>query len=123
MKTKRRISWALNLAGHASEVGFDNALRSGVADQPGDVVDIQLLHYLLAMLLDCLDAEVQLRCDLLVGIAFRNELENFGFALGQLDIRLMWGGIFHRVGSGLFAQTFGYRRTEIGIAFGHLAYG
>ena len=51
---------------------FDNAFRGSVADQTGNVVNIEFLHHLLAVFLDRLNAQPQLGGNLLVGEAFGN---------------------------------------------------
>src|SRR5690349_18501871 len=95
---------------------FDDAFGDGVARQAGDVVDAELVHNLLAMFLDGLDADAQFGRNLFVRAAFGDQLQHFGFARGQLvgaaagrltaDERL----------AALIAQTFRDGRAEIGVA-------
>ena len=51
---------------------FDQPFGNCVAGQTGDVVNVEFVHDLLAMLLDSLDADAQLTGDLFIGEAFRN---------------------------------------------------
>jgi len=44
--------------GHTSEVGLDNAFGGRVPDQPGGVVNIELVHHLLAMLFDGFNTQI-----------------------------------------------------------------
>src|SRR5208282_5604917 len=62
---------------------LDNARADGVAGEPGGVVDVELLHEMLAVLLDGLDADAEFRRGFLVGLAFRNELEHLHLARSQ----------------------------------------
>src|SRR5580765_6149022 len=91
-------------------------------DQARDIVDAKLLHDLLAMLLNGLDAEIQLSRDLLIRITLSNELEHLSFPLSQFDIgsrRLS----FVRFLPGLFAQTFSDSGAEVSVPIQHLADG
>ena len=46
-------------------------------------MDVELVHQMLAVLLDRLDADVQLGRDLLVGLALGDQLEDLQLARGQ----------------------------------------
>ena len=63
----------------ALPLGFqlDQSVTDGVANQSGDVVDVESLHQLRAVRFDRLDAQVQGVRDLLGGIAFGDHLQNF----------------------------------------------
>lgn len=54
-----------------------------MAGEAGGVVDVELVHHGLAVLLDGLDADPELVRGLLVGVAFGDELEDFGLARGE----------------------------------------
>ena len=48
--------------------------------QPGYIVNLEFVHHLLAMFLNCFDAKPQFSGDLFVGKAFSYQLKNFRFA-------------------------------------------
>ena len=49
---------------------LDNARADGIAGQTGGVVDVELLHEMLAMLFDRLEADAKFRGGFFVGFAF-----------------------------------------------------
>ncbi len=61
------------------EAAFDHSRRDGIPSQTGRIVDAQLLHQALPVLLDRLDANAQFGCDLFVRFAFGNELQGLDF--------------------------------------------
>ena len=48
--------------------------------QARNIVDVELVHDLLAVLLDGFDAESQFRSDLLIGKSLGDQLKHLGFA-------------------------------------------
>ena len=56
---------------------LDDAGADGVAGEAGGVVDVELLHEMLTVLLDGLDADAEFGGRLLVGLALGNQLEHF----------------------------------------------
>src|SRR5262249_35238592 len=54
-----------------------------VEDQLGNVVQVQFLHDLRAMRLDCVDTQVQEVCNLFAGLALRDQLQHLAFAGGE----------------------------------------
>jgi hypothetical protein len=57
-----------------------DARTDGVASETGGIMDVKLLHEMIAMFFNGLDADAQICRDLLVGLAFGNELEHFHLA-------------------------------------------
>ena len=53
-------------------IGFDNPFCDRVARQAGNIVDAQLIHHLLTVLLDRFDADAEFGGDLFVGAALGN---------------------------------------------------
>src|SRR5208282_1201804 len=74
----------LSLDDRQLDAAFDDARADGVAGESGGVVDVELLHEMLAMLLDGLHADAEFRRGFLVGLAFSDELEHFHLARSQL---------------------------------------
>jgi hypothetical protein len=64
---------------------LDDAGAGGVTGKPGGVVEFELLHEMLTILLEGLDADTGFRRRSLIGAAFGNYLEHFHLALSQLD--------------------------------------
>ena len=62
---------------------FDDAVGDGVTGETRRVVKVELLHQVVPVLLDRLDADAQLRRDLFVGFALSNQLENLQLARTQ----------------------------------------
>ena len=56
---------------------------AGAAASALDIVNVQLVHHLLTVFLDCLDADAEFGCDLFVGLALRDELQDLGFTSGE----------------------------------------
>lgn len=76
------------LDGHL-DTALDDARRDGIAGETRRVVDVELPHEMVPMLLDRLDADAELRCNLLVGFAFGNQLEHLHLTRSQTrDFRL-----------------------------------
>ena len=67
------------------DTAFDDARRDGVTGKARRVVDVELLHEMVPMLLDGLDADAKLRRDLLVGLAFGNQLEHLHLTRTQAN--------------------------------------
>jgi len=63
--------------------GFDNAFGNGVACEAGDVVDVEFVHQLLAMVLNGLDADAHFAAICLLGLPSAMSLQHFGLAGGQ----------------------------------------
>ena len=70
---------------------LDDAGADGVAGEAGGVVDVELRHKMLAMLLDGLDADAEFPCDFLVGLALGNQLQHFHLARSQLGKFMNFG--------------------------------
>jgi len=62
------------------DTAFDDARADRVARETGGVVDVELLHEMLAMFLHRLDADSEFRRGFLVGLALGNELEHLHLA-------------------------------------------
>ena len=60
--------------------GFDDSLGDGVTGEAGYVVNVQLVHELLPVLLHRFDADEQFAGDLFVGVAFGDQLEHLQLA-------------------------------------------
>jgi len=56
------------------DVALDDPMADGVAGETGCIVDVELLHEMLAMLLDGLDADVEFASRFLIGLTFGNQL-------------------------------------------------
>src|SRR5438128_10435174 len=69
--------------------GFNDSFGDGVARESRDVVDVQLVHDVLAMFLDGLDTDAQFAGDLLIGFAFGDQLQHFRLAGGQTAAPLL----------------------------------
>jgi len=65
------------------DAALDDAPRDGVAREAGRIVDVQLVHQVLPVLLDRLDADVEPGRDLLVGLALGDQLDDLQFARSQ----------------------------------------
>src|SRR5208282_5977697 len=74
----------LSLDDRQLDAAFDDARADGVAGESGGVVDVELLHEMLAMLLDGLDADAEFRRGFLVGLALSDQLQHFHLARSQL---------------------------------------
>ena len=62
------------------DAAFDDARVDRVAGESGSVVDVELLHEMLAMFLDGFRADAEFSRDLFVGFTFGNQLEHFHLA-------------------------------------------
>ena len=62
---------------------IDQADLQSVAGEAGDVVQVELAHKIRAVVVDRLDADVQLQGDLLCAVAFGDKLKDFTLAVGQ----------------------------------------
>jgi hypothetical protein len=56
---------------------LDNPRTDSVTGESGGVMDVQLLHDIMAMFLDGFDINSEFRRHFLVGFAFGNQLEHF----------------------------------------------
>ena len=65
------------------DAALDDSLGDGVAGEAGDVVDVELAHEMLPMFVHGFEADAQFRGDLLVGLAFGNQLEHLHLARTQ----------------------------------------
>src|SRR5256885_8302396 len=101
-------------------VVFYNAFGDRVTGQPGNVVNPQLVHHLLPMFFDSLNADAKLGGDLFVGPALGNELQHLSLTRRQI-IRTAFQRLAAEGLSALIAQSFGNRWTEEGNAFERLA--
>src|SRR5271154_3045557 len=68
------------LSDDSLDAALDDASTDGVAGESGGIMDIELLHEMLAMLLHGLDADAENRCGHLVGLAFGDQLEHLHLA-------------------------------------------
>src|SRR6266576_6171965 len=73
----------LDGAGRTPGSGSDQAFPDGVADQTGDVVDVQLLHEARAVKLGGFGGDREQRGDLLGRLAFGHELRDLALMGGQ----------------------------------------
>src|SRR2546429_3485739 len=90
----------LDGTGRTPGSGSDQAFPDGVADQTGDVVDVQLLHDARAVKLGGFWGDREQRGDLLGRFAFRHELRYLALTRGQPAPLLGRGGpagIHHRL--------------------------
>ena len=55
-----------------------------MAGEPGNVVNAQLVHHLLAVLFHRLDTDAQFSSNLLISTAFRDELQNLRLTCRQM---------------------------------------
>src|SRR2546429_9778663 len=84
-----RLRWwgepgkTLDGAGRTPGSGRDQAFPDGVADQTGDVVDVQLLHEARAVKLGGFGGDREQRSDLLGRLAFGPELRDLALTGGQ----------------------------------------
>ena len=70
------------------DAALDDARADGVTGETGGVVNVELLHEMLAMLLDGLDADAEFRRGLLVGLALGDDL----VVLGRGALQAVRGG-------------------------------
>ena len=96
-------------------IALDDAFGNGVTGQSGDIVNAKLVHHLLPVFLNRLDADAQFGGDLFVRPAFGNQLEHLCFPGGQViratSDRLSAGEGF----AALVTQSLGDGRTEIAL--------
>src|SRR5436309_632695 len=59
---------------------LNNTLACGMPHQARNIVNVELVHHLLAVLLDGFDAESQFPSDLLIGKSLGDQLKHLGFA-------------------------------------------
>jgi len=78
-------------------------------------MDAELVHHLLTMLFNSLNADAQFGCDLFICPALRNELQNLGFTGGKVISATAHGLAADKGFAALIAQALGNRRTEICI--------
>src|ERR1041385_7351076 len=83
-----------------------DAFGDGVAGQAGGIMDVELVYHLLAMFLDRLDADVQFSGNLLIGLALRDELQNFRLAGGEPVSALLERAAAHKSVAALIQQAF-----------------
>src|SRR5262245_7747950 len=82
-----RISWLLEI--RSSSTGrntggsqFNNPFLGCMTYQPCDVMNFELVHHLLTMLFNRLDAQTKFSSDLFIGKTFGNQLQHFSFSWG-----------------------------------------
>jgi len=78
----RGVEKESGLVNRRLDAAFDDSLGDGEAGEACDVVDVQLLHQMLTMLLNRFDADAELGGNLLVGLALRDQLKQFRFTRG-----------------------------------------
>src|SRR5438105_15584369 len=71
----------------ASGLKLEQAALDGVAHQPGDLVDVELLHDPVAVRLCGLEADVEKSRDRFGGLAFGNQLQDLALARRK---RVLW---------------------------------
>src|SRR6185436_2498719 len=71
------------------DTALNNSFRDGVAGEAGDVMDIQLTHEMLPVLIHGFEAYAQLCGDLFVGLAFGNQLEHLDLARAEAVVLLL----------------------------------
>src|SRR5438034_10244049 len=93
-----RLRWwgepgkTLDGAGRTPGSGSDQPFPDGVANQTGDVVDVQLLHHTRAVKFRGLGGDREQRGNLLGGLAFGYELHDLTLPGGQPAAVLRRGG-------------------------------
>ena len=97
---------------------FDDSGGNGMTGESGGIVDVELLHEALAVLLDGFDAEMKLVGRLLVGLAFSNELQYFHLPGSQVH-RFLLADQFSPVHRSLLliVETLGNDGTEECVPF------
>jgi hypothetical protein len=100
---------------------FDHVALDGIAGEAGDFMDIELVHDLLPVFFDGLDADAQFGSDLFIGVAFGDELEGLGFA--ACEARFFPGLIFSKDFLIEVAETRSNLGAESGFAFEYLTDG
>jgi len=69
-------------------ITFDDAGRDRIPREAGGVVDVELLHKILSVLFDRLDADAEFVRRLLIRFALRDKLKHFDFARRQIYVSL-----------------------------------
>ena len=99
------------------DAAFDDAGADGVAGEAGGVADVELVHQILAVFFDRLDADAQFSRYLLVGQAFGDQLKHLALAWSQIGGALA-GWVY--IGYQLLAfETLGDGSAEKRLAFFH----
>src|ERR1035441_1251236 len=97
------------------DAALDHARADGVTRKASGVVDVELGHETLAMLLNSLHADAEFRRDLFVGFAFGNQLDHLHFARSQaVFARFRPSGSIQRL-SLAFGNTLRHERAEKGM--------
>ena len=96
---------------------LDDARADRVTGEAGGVVDVELFHQMLAMLLDGLDADAKFAGGLFVGLALGDELEHFHLARGELCDFLFQPAEPTGCLLLVMGEAFGDGGTEINISF------
>lgn len=79
----------------------DISMREGILEQLGQTLGAQLSHDIAAAAANCIPADVQELSDILIGLSFGQELQDFTFPKGQagfLTICYSAGRLFYRWG-------------------------
>ena len=77
--------------GGETDGGLDDAFGDGVPGETSDVMNVQLVHDLLAVLFDGLDADVEFGGNLFVGLAFGDKLKDFASRVVRRVLRRRTG--------------------------------
>src|SRR3954462_1860254 len=101
---------------------LDHPFRDRIPRQPRNVMNIQFIHHLLAVLFHRFDADGEFRGNLLVRKPLGNQLQHFRFARSQFA-RFAWRLSCRESFPALVAQSFRDGWTEIRVAFLHFANG
>jgi len=97
-------------------MSLNDAFGDGVACQPGDIVNAELVHDLLPVLFDGLNTDAQVSSDLFIRAPLREQLKHLCLACRQIvGAPAGAGSVFHCL-SALVPQAFGDQRAEIGVA-------
>jgi hypothetical protein len=75
------VGWAL-MQGE-TRTTFHQAVLKSVPSQARSLVEVEFVHEMLPVFLDRFNADPQLRGDLLVGVSFRDKLQNLRFPPGE----------------------------------------
>jgi len=70
------MDWGESLEDGPLDAALDDPRCDRVAGEPRGVVEIQLAHQVLPVLLHRLNADAKFSCDLLVRLAFGNQLQH-----------------------------------------------
>ena len=83
-RNEKKRETGIGLADGHPGVALDDSLGDGVTGETGDVVDVELAHETLPVVVHRFEAHAQLSGDLFVGMALGNQLEHLHLARTQL---------------------------------------